>query len=79
MGQLANPSDFTGRTSNEQHGILETVSEFAHSFAVKWKERAERRAALRDLEAMSDYELHDIGASRGDIQNIVDGKFANHH
>ncbi len=78
MGQLANPSDFSGNASNSHHGILETVSDFAHVVAQKWKERSERRAALRDLAAMSDYELHDIGACRGDIQNIVDGKFENH-
>jgi uncharacterized protein YjiS (DUF1127 family) len=37
------------------------------------RRRSARRAAARQLFAMSDYELKDIGLTRGEINAAVDG------
>jgi uncharacterized protein YjiS (DUF1127 family) len=40
----------------------------------RWRERRRRNAALRDLRALSDRALKDMGLTRGEIVAAVDGQ-----
>jgi uncharacterized protein YjiS (DUF1127 family) len=42
---------------------------------VRWDQMKERRRVIRELEAMSDRELTDLGISRYDIPRVFDPKF----
>jgi uncharacterized protein YjiS (DUF1127 family) len=42
---------------------------------VRWDQMKERRRVIRELEAMSDRELTDLGISRYDIPRVFDSKF----
>ena len=44
-----------------------------------WKERMRNRDGARQLEAMSDHALKDIGITRGDIPAIRRGELAHHY
>lgn len=64
-------------------GLLKTVS--AAGRGVKWaaaglasayrahRRRRQKRAAIRELNGLSDYLLRDIGMHRGDIRPVVEG------
>ena len=40
----------------------------------KWKEASEKRKAYNELHKMSDYQLKDIGLTRGNIREAVYGE-----
>jgi uncharacterized protein YjiS (DUF1127 family) len=40
----------------------------------RWRERRQRKAAIRDLRALSDRALKDMGLTRGEIVAAVDGQ-----
>ncbi|MGH1352589.1 MAG: DUF1127 domain-containing protein [Methyloligellaceae bacterium] len=70
--------------ANHSHGFSGTSYEgqikknalgFLNSLKVAWKQREEKAKALRSLKKMNAYELHDLGITQGDFQNIVDGSF----
>jgi uncharacterized protein YjiS (DUF1127 family) len=48
----------------------------AANVKVRWNRMKERRRVIRELEAMSDRELTDLGISRYDIPRVFDPKFA---
>ncbi len=69
---------------NHSHGFAGTSFEgqvkkntlsFLDSLKVAWIKREEKAKALRSLKKMNAYELHDMGITPGDFQNIVDGSF----
>ena len=49
------------------------------AFAAPWKERRRNREGARQLEAMSDHALNDIGLARGDIQAVRRGEISHHY
>ena len=49
------------------------------AFAAAWKERRRNRDGARQLEAMSDHALKDIGLTRGDIPLVRSGKLTDHY
>lgn len=49
------------------------------AFAAAWKERRRNRDGARQLEAMSDHALNDIGLTRGDIPAVRRGEISHHY
>lgn len=49
------------------------------TYFANWKERMRNRDGARQLEAMSDHALKDIGITRGDIPAIRRGELAHHY
>lgn len=49
--------------------ILSTISELPE----KLRKRAEAKQAIKDLSALSDHQLRDMGLCRGDIHSVVYG------
>ena len=49
------------------------------AFATAWKERMRNRDGARQLEAMSDHALKDIGLTRGDIPLVRSGQLTDHY
>ena len=49
------------------------------AFVDAWKERMRNRDGARQLKAMSDHSLKDIGLTRGDIPLVRSGKLADHY
>ena len=47
--------------------------QYLHKLVVKIQKAQERRAAFWQLHNLTDKELHDIGISRGQIREIVEG------
>lgn len=52
-------------------GLMLSLSRAFHALS----ERARRRRAAAELNALSDRELADVGITRGDIGNVVNGRF----
>ena len=49
--------------------ILSTISELPEKF----RKNAEAKRAIKDLSALSDHQLRDMGLCRGDIHSVVYG------
>ena len=49
------------------------------AFADAWKQRMKNRDGARQLEAMSDHSLKDIGLTRGDIPLVRSGQLTDHY
>ena len=49
------------------------------TFIDAWKERMRNRDGARQLEAMSDHALKDIGLTRGDIPAVRSGQLTDHY
>jgi len=52
-----------------------SITKFFALVKVKLAERAKRMQSYRELNALSDRELNDIGLCRGDIHNVVNDNF----
>ncbi|MCW6511088.1 DUF1127 domain-containing protein [Lichenifustis flavocetrariae] len=42
------------------------------------RERTQRQAAIRELSALNDYQLADIGVERGSLVDAVNGRLQRH-
>jgi uncharacterized protein YjiS (DUF1127 family) len=49
------------------------------AFADAWKQHMRNRDGARQLEAMSDHALKDIGLTRGDIPAVRRGELTHHY
>lgn len=52
---------------------LHTVAEWFKRLNAKMVHRAQVRATIKELSALTDRELHDIGIGRGQIRAVAEG------
>ena len=62
------------RTRRGLGGALRAVGRGIRRVAASWGRSRQRRTAIRQLRAMPDYLLKDIGIDRGQIPAVVDGE-----
>lgn len=62
---------FAGYDLPEANGVLNGVRRLSKSFAVWSAERRAYNEAVRELSALSDRDLADIGLSRFDIESVA--------
>ena len=67
MTTLAQPRHATTEARRVAHSFVDTLS----ALTAAWQRARRQRAALRELEALSDHMLHDIGLSRSELYSIV--------
>ena len=53
------------------NNLGERLSGAVKEFDARWEARARRAVALRQLRALSDRDLHDIGIARGEIPRVA--------
>lgn len=52
---------------------IEAIAYFLKDLSAKWQKRQIRNATIKQLSALSNRELNDMGISRGDIWAIANG------
>lgn len=73
---LAGPPPWLAPALVPDGGIWAWLVRAAAGVKARWDGMRERRRVFRELEAMSDRELADVGISRYDIPRVFDPKFA---